>query len=502
MSGSHHRCRTVLRAVRRSPRLAAARSEPSLRRALRALPHRGRCARQIAAVAAGPATGARLVALAHALCPPASIVVATLEAGDVIAAATGVGADTEGADPLIGMRGYVVWPRRSDEILRRLTQGQDPSIRAAAARSAQCPPSILERLAFDSDAQVRSRVASHPGCPRWVLTALASDPDTAVQESVAGNPASPPALITALAACENIGVRGVAAGNHACPSAVIERLADDTSGYVRAGAATNPTCSAALAERLASDTDPVVRRAVARNPNTNTELLDRIIADPALPVPWPVLEAVASNPNCPQAVLATIADPAGPSNPQPQPTKALERIKSELARCSRGATWEITHAAAANAAATPQTLDKLWGNNTDRDLCATVAANPNCPTQIHEHLADTDRDNTEPTSPNHGAVRAAAAENPACPTGALERFAADPAASVRAATATNLGCPPAALSRLAADHNNRVRAAVAAHEALPPPQIKTLLNDQDPLVANAAAHRVISQIPAPAAAFR
>ena len=375
------RHRAALRAARRSPRLpgdaaAAAGRGVDLLRALRAARHRGGCAQRIAAAAAGPPTGLRLLAVSHPLCPPPAAAAAALEVADI-----------------------TDWQTR----------------RAAVIKHPRCPRDLLERLAFDPDPQVRSAVAKHPRCPPTALRALAADLDTAVLEHVAANPACPPATHALLAAAENTGVRAVAATNPACSRDLLATLITDDSDYVRSAAAANPACPLDLLERFAAR-DPAgpLRRGAARNPNASAVLLQQLAVDPGPRAPWTVLEGVASNPNCGAAVLEVLTGTDAHTDRDDEHAEMSARIGAKIEESGSYAYDEIRSAAAANPACPPEILRKLCESSTYVETLAAVVANPNCPAEIFESFADTGSVNGVPLTGNKNS-RTAAARNPACP---------------------------------------------------------------------------------------
>ena len=292
-----------------------------------------------------------------------------------------------------------------------------------------------------SDSSDRQRKAlSHLACPPSVLRASSSD---GTRSSADGSPWRSSHADGWISAQRGVvaAVRSVA-GSVASPRWMLAGLSTAVEASTRLAVAKNHRCQHSLLARLAGDDDDTVRA------------------------------AVAAHPHCPQHLLGRLEDDVA-ANVAAEAVRAQHAISSErLAELVRRGTWQVL-AAVASRADCPDNLFELLGANWDPDVCAAVAANPNCDAQIIRELA----------THSHRDVRVAAASHDEC----VEELAEDSEPDVRAAAASHPECPAECLEELASDEYWWVRAAAAAHRECPPEHLEQLVRDDVPEVVKAAA---------------
>ena len=140
-------------------------TDQELRKHLRNLPARGRCAATVGALAAAqrapkPPNSA---AAGHRACPPPAVRAARLTDPEAVPAARGSASWALGHLPLrgCGMNIYVFsrTPRLHRSVMVGLAVADDELYRIGVAQNPNCPPAILERLAHDPNEGVRDNVA-------------------------------------------------------------------------------------------------------------------------------------------------------------------------------------------------------------------------------------------------------------------------------------------------------------------------------------------------------
>ena len=143
-------------------------SDLELRKRLRSLPARGRCAATIAALAAAqrlPDTP-HSAAAAHRACPPPAVRAAWLDDLDAVAAVRGSASWALAHQPFRGITmemypfTYTGRMHRSVIVALATTVRDNSLYRLGVAHNQLCPAAILERLAHDEDDRVRG-VAAH-----------------------------------------------------------------------------------------------------------------------------------------------------------------------------------------------------------------------------------------------------------------------------------------------------------------------------------------------------
>ena len=140
-------------------------SEQALRKCLRSLPARGRCAATVAALAAAqrlPKTPQHAV-VAHRACPPPAVRAAHPADLEAVNAARGSASWALARNPFRGgsmeLYAYTYTSRLHRSVIIALAAGNEPSYRKGIAQNSLCPPLVLERLAHDPDDYVRDAAA-------------------------------------------------------------------------------------------------------------------------------------------------------------------------------------------------------------------------------------------------------------------------------------------------------------------------------------------------------
>ena len=138
-------------------------SDRDLRKQLRSVPARSRCAAMVAAVAvterAPESPGS--VAAGHRVCPPPAVRAARLVDLEAVAAARGSASWALGHLPYRG-RSIYVFSRRGGlhrGVMAAIAVARDEYDRMGAAENPQCPPAVLARLADDPYPYIRAAAA-------------------------------------------------------------------------------------------------------------------------------------------------------------------------------------------------------------------------------------------------------------------------------------------------------------------------------------------------------
>ena len=229
-----------------------------------------------------------------------------------------------------------------------------------------------------------------------------------------------------------------------------------------------PIPPAALHRLAASTTTDDRRAAASACPHAQPFLLELLAADPE---PW-VRYYAARNDACPQHTLMRLAE--SDTNQQVLAAVALHTAlpARTLQRLAGGGTNQ--RLAAAFATRNSDLLQRL-ADDSETVVRQAVAANPACPPELCEQLAD------DPDMINE------LLHNPATPASVLETVAA--VKDHREYAASHPNCPPALLDQLASDRDEHVRCATARHRSCPPETISQLLHDPAETVrANAASN--------------
>ena len=143
-------------------------TDQDLRKHLRNLPARGRCAATVAALAAAQRApeGPHSAAVAHRACPPPAVRAAWLTDLEAVTAAKGSASWTLGLRPhrgdSIDLYMFSHTPRLHRSVMIGLAVATDDFYRQGIAQNPLCPSAILERLAQDPDEGVRGRCNPQP----------------------------------------------------------------------------------------------------------------------------------------------------------------------------------------------------------------------------------------------------------------------------------------------------------------------------------------------------
>ena len=245
-------------------------SPQTLRRHLKELDPRGRCAAMLAA-ACGSAMTANTASL-HRVCPPQAKRVAAKSVKPSGTAGWAHG-DTSGG------------PRRHIAALKHFVGDDDTRLNLLLASDPACDPQIWEELANHPRHFVRLGVARSPGCATAALELLSrsvhddilcavashsrcppsmferSDDRPRVLMTLLERPDCPPSLVVQAANDRRWFIQLAAARSISCPAAMLGQLAEDHDWRVRRGVTQNPDCPSAVLAKLGSDTHPKVRAA-------------------------------------------------------------------------------------------------------------------------------------------------------------------------------------------------------------------------------------------------
>ncbi|ANP50991.1 hypothetical protein J2Z21_005065 [Streptomyces griseochromogenes] len=251
---------------------------------------------------------------------------------------------------------------------RALVDDADPEVRRAAAHHPDLGPAERAALAADPDPGVRLAVSVHPalteeeraridyevpmdgrfGFRHVSVRPEPRDPEAVRRKALSGHPmlrreaaedrALPTDLVARLAEDDDLGVRVLLAQNHPeAPEALLLRSFLEYTGPERENLIARPNFPHAGLAALADHEDPRVRALAARDPDTAPATAERLTRDPDPDV----RVALARHPNLPRPRLA-------------------ELLHDE----------ELAHAAAANPALDPATIDRLLttdGRSPDAD---------------------------------------------------------------------------------------------------------------------------------------
>lgn len=169
-------------------------------------------------------------------------------------------------------------------------------IRRRAAFDGSCPREILGRLAQDSDDSVRAAVATNPQTPLPILEELLTDPSPLVRRACA-QPLLPAGHLATLASDTDPKVRA-AACEHLTDAHLLATAASDRKAEVRTAVAANPRTPTSVHAPLSHDKSKAVRRALAANPSADPAALEVLAADKVAEV----RESAWLNPAAPTSV--------------------------------------------------------------------------------------------------------------------------------------------------------------------------------------------------------
>ncbi|MGW2840211.1 hypothetical protein ACWCWD_20760 [Streptomyces sp. NPDC001493] len=236
-----------------------------------------------------------------------------------------------------------------------LVADPDPAVRVSVAHRPDLGPVERQTLATDCDPDVRLAVSVHPGLSeeeraridyeippdhdfrRQFLFGAPLDPETTrrnalsshplLRRKAAGNHLLPPDLVARLADDEDLGVRVLLAQNHPdAPAPLLLRSFLEYAGAERGHLTTRPNFPTDGLAAFAGHEDPAVRALAVRDPGTEPVVVERLSRDPDPAV----RVAAARHPNLPRSRLAELLDDE-----------------------------ELAHAACANPALDPDTVDRL-----------------------------------------------------------------------------------------------------------------------------------------------
>jgi len=153
------------------------------------------------------------------------------------------------------------------DILERLADDTDSSVRFNVGNNPNSPKNVLEKLSHDQVTVVRCIVSENPKTPKSTLHYLSRDPDSFVRMCLASNTHTPKEVLTELSR-DGADIVGVQVGeNRNTPRNVLISMAKDNSFAVRLSVAGNPnTPKKILFELLQTEGDnELMRRIILEN---------------------------------------------------------------------------------------------------------------------------------------------------------------------------------------------------------------------------------------------
>ena len=446
----------AVRLARSSKCCGSPASDDTLEEMSTRLRSRGRCGEALRVAAASEDIEMRVLAAGHPATPPAlRRLLRNDEALRVRwAPPARAAAETMAVDKNPGIRAAAAkTDATSPKVLTRLSSDSDWQVRAAAAANPRTPATLLAALTEDEDQHVRSAAAANPRIPAATLQRIGSRCDDQTGRAAAANPSCPPDTQWALARQHACHVE--VAANPNCPPMLLERLALDQCVHTRssdcpqdthcrvsaddryevfAAIIANPSTPASLRSYILNNTeeddldltlaqtqtstdpqrlavwaghiDEYVRATAASNPHTTAETLHALYAPGEDDM---VLNAVAPNPNCPQRLLADMAE---------------KQPRAPISGC----------------------------------MAYQVASNPSCPPDVLRRLAGED-----------SGFACLVASNPACPPGTLTELAGHSSPEIRSQAVSNPTCPQPTVAALADCEENSIVLAALARRTLTHP---------------------------------
>lgn len=208
--------------------------------------------------------------------------------------------------------------------------------RLAFAGDPRTRTDVLRRLAEAHNCSIRAAVAGNEATDEAMLRTFAEDPDAEVRIAVVRNPKRPPDLLDALSHDSVLDVRKVVATCHQTPFEALDRLAHDRRQPVRATALENPVWPRDDLERLAVEfRDTTEEQGLAGNVKLPPEMLREIaLRAPRIPGKGESRKyRAAANPSTPEDALLALADAdlydSGLMRNPKVPSSVVQRIAEE-----------------------------------------------------------------------------------------------------------------------------------------------------------------------------
>jgi hypothetical protein len=282
-------------------------------------------------------------------------------------------------------------PQKAEFLLR----GGSPGMHNAMLH---VPAELLEKLADRTEDSIRYLVAKHPNTPRSTLKKLASDSYDLVRRTVVDNPNTPLELLIEIATQEHLNTsagRYHTASNKIAmrkdaPAEALEAIVRQPVPPIRQVAAANPNLSTSALEWLVEhEAEKAVLAVAIRNPNMTAELFRQLLTHPNPEI----RELLAGQPNCPTSILEELAL-----------TTLIETI-------SDGNSVEVHCRIAANPNTSSTTLQLLL-TSSHASVRGAIATNSSAPIAMLEQLAQDEKVE----------VRRAVAQNPNTPASIREQL--------------------------------------------------------------------------------
>jgi hypothetical protein len=190
-------------------------------------------------------------------------------------------------------------PNTPPQILEKLAEFEEVTIRAAVAENPNLGERSLLALLEDKSSDVRNAAIKNPSISMAVIDELEWRKNHQQREAIAQNPSVPLSVLKFLVEDENCNVRTMLAKNPTIPVNLLSTLAEDESYRVRLSVAENINTPKTVLEKLGKDEFCFVRQGVAKNPKTPGNLLSVLLEEYSL--------EVAANPNTSQKILSKLS---------------------------------------------------------------------------------------------------------------------------------------------------------------------------------------------------
>lgn len=259
----------------------------------------------------------------------------------------------------------------------------------AAASYPETPPEELEAAAGVDVVEIRLAAVSNPNASEQMLIeAIHLDPSLAVRKAAAAHENAPAEVIDS--ALDNVlpEIRQAAASNPNATESHIDQALSDSDEAVRHAAVSNVALSSDLLDWATRHESPSIRQAAASNPKLSPQQYEQAMNDPEPQV----RKAAVGNTRCPTRILdgaLSDPDPEVRCHAATQSAFTYDRHSNRLPtnRAELGMTgdlidkalsdphWEVRAAAAANLAAPPESLERVFADTTEdpRVRAAAVA---------------------------------------------------------------------------------------------------------------------------------
>ncbi|BAY81094.1 leucine rich repeat variant [Calothrix parasitica NIES-267] len=372
---------------------------------------------------------------------------------------------------LRGQKNIVTNPLISADVLERLYQYFDDSIRYLVAKYPTASVKTLQRLAFNRDKLVCKTVAENPSTPANLLIELAkrnrvttnSGCYHSISNAIAMRKDAPSEALEYIVRQSVVPVVYTALRNPNTPVSALEWLLDNHNDEAILGVlAKHPNTTSNILIGLSANESAKVRQAVVSQEQCPVEILENLAFDSVLEVQ----QTVAANPNTPNPILEIFA-------------------QSE--------NTAIRTAVASNPNLSQTTLEQL-ANDEKIEVRRAVVENSNTPENIRERLRDLIlQPNTQPTISTLSSLPRIYNPNNDDLATVLTEYAESDNAFVRFVVLLHPVTPGEILNQGANSVSWLERYAVAENEATSLEILGTLINDGNWVVRAAANQNLSNQ---------